>query len=119
MHIPETRSPVIWCDNIGAAALAANPVYHARNKHIEIDVHFIRDIVMRKEIEIRYIPTHEQTADALTKGLSVNRFLKLKDKLQVVHESSFHLRGNVSQLDTPAKSVDNKAVCYRESTTNS
>lgn len=32
---------MVWCDNLIAKSLAANPVQHARSKHIEIDVHFV------------------------------------------------------------------------------
>ena len=38
-----TTPPIIYCDNISAIALASNPVYHARTKHIEVDYHFIRE----------------------------------------------------------------------------
>lgn len=44
--------PIVWVDNLSAAALASNPVHHARTKHIEIDVHFVRDMVLRKDLEI-------------------------------------------------------------------
>ena len=61
---------VLWCDNQSAGALARNPVFHSKSKHIELNVHYIRDKVLSKELEVRYIPTEEQVADILTKPLS-------------------------------------------------
>ena len=77
------ETPVVWSDNMGAAALASNPVMHARTKHIEIDIHFVRDKVLKKELEVRYIPTQEQVADIFTKALGSARFLELRSKLSV------------------------------------
>jgi hypothetical protein len=34
----------IWCDNVGATYLSANPIVHARTKHVEVDYHIVRDI---------------------------------------------------------------------------
>lgn len=45
---PLPQTPITWCDNMGASALAMNPVYHARTKHIELDIHFVRDKVLSK-----------------------------------------------------------------------
>ena len=60
----DPQPPIIWCDNLGAACLAANPVFHARMKHIEVDTHFFRKKVIAKQLEVRYVPTEDQVANA-------------------------------------------------------
>jgi histone deacetylase 1/2 len=57
LAVSQTRSAVLWCDNIGATYLSANPVFHARTKHIEIDYHFVRERVAQKLLNIKFIPT--------------------------------------------------------------
>lgn len=84
LHIPLSQTPIIWCDNVGALALATNLVFHSRTKHVEIDVHFVREKVRNKDIVVRYISTHDQLADIFTKGLTSASFQFLQDKLMVL-----------------------------------
>ena len=62
--------PRLWCDNISAIAVASNPVYQARMRHVEVDYHYVREKVTRKEIVVGYVASTDQLADLLTKGLS-------------------------------------------------
>ena len=64
-------------DNQGCIALAKNLVYHKRTKLIDVRHHFIREKVEMGIIELRYLPTGEMVADALTKGLPAPQFKKL------------------------------------------
>ena len=71
----------IWCDNTSAIALASNPIFHSRTKHIEVDYHFMRECVVRDDLHLHFISTEDQLADLFTKPLSTPRFLKLTSKL--------------------------------------
>lgn len=94
MQFKTPSIPIIWCDNTSVGALASNLVYHARTKHIELDAHFVHDRVLQKKLEVRYVPTADQIADCLTKGLASSRFQLLVDKLGVT-SSPLGLRGGV------------------------
>ncbi|XP_035541684.1 uncharacterized protein LOC118344685 [Juglans regia] len=101
--LPST--PTIWCDNIGAIALASNLVFHARTKHIEVDYHFIREKVLNKDIQVKHISTQDQVADLFTKGQTAPRFTFLRSKLMVIL-LPITLRGGVRpSIPQPSKSA--------------
>src|SRR5882724_8495631 len=57
-------------DNQSAIAIVKNPAYHARTKHIAVRHHFLWEKYASGELSLEYIPTGEQVADVLTKGLA-------------------------------------------------
>ena len=81
----EIALPVkIYSDSKSAIQLAANPVYHERTKHIEVDFHFIREKLQQRLIDISYIPTQNPPDDVLTKGLNRVQHELLLSKLGVL-----------------------------------
>jgi hypothetical protein len=83
LRVRPTQVPVLWCDNLEATYLSANPVFHARAKHIEIDFHFVRERVLKKQLEVRFIPSKDQVADGFTKPLPVRSFTEFRHNLNM------------------------------------
>nr|GEW09844.1 ribonuclease H-like domain-containing protein [Tanacetum cinerariifolium] len=52
LHSPLSTATLVYCDNVSAVYLSANPVQHQRTKHIEIDIHFVRDMVQTSHIRV-------------------------------------------------------------------
>ncbi|KAH9779182.1 retrovirus-related pol polyprotein from transposon RE2 [Citrus sinensis] len=96
LNITKLPASVLWCDNQSPGDLARNPVFHSKSKHIELDIHYIRDKVLNKELEFRYITTEEQVTDVLTKPLSFPKFSYFRSELNVFSRP-LSLRGDVKE----------------------
>uniref|UniRef100_A0A2N9IKE8 Reverse transcriptase Ty1/copia-type domain-containing protein n=1 Tax=Fagus sylvatica TaxID=28930 RepID=A0A2N9IKE8_FAGSY len=75
------EAPILWCENISTFAIASNPVFHARTKHIEVDFNFVRERVLRKDLAVKFVSTLDQLVDIFTKSLPAHRFLDLRSCL--------------------------------------
>lgn len=93
---------VLWCDNVSALAVAVNPVFHSRTKHIELDYHYVREKVLRCDLSIRFVSGKDDLANLLTKPLPAPSFLFQRGKL-LVDSSPYHLRGDVEDIGLKPK----------------
>ena len=78
------EATLILCDNQSFIKMTENPVFHDKSKHIEIQYHYICDMVKRGAIKLQYVSTDEQVVDVLTKPLSHVKFEHFRDKLGIV-----------------------------------
>jgi hypothetical protein len=57
------------CDSQSAIFLAKNPTYHSKTKHIDVQYHFVRDMVEEKKVLLEKVDTLKNAADSLTKSV--------------------------------------------------
>ncbi|CAA7028399.1 unnamed protein product [Microthlaspi erraticum] len=57
MKIPIPRATIVFCDNVSAIYMSSNPVQHQRTKHIEIDIHFVREKVAIGQVKVFHVPS--------------------------------------------------------------
>jgi hypothetical protein len=80
---PLQRTTLVYCDNISIVYLSTNTVQHQRTKHVEIDLHFVRDRVTAGDVRVLSVPTTLQFADIFTKGLLSSVFLEFRSNLNI------------------------------------
>ena len=83
LGFPQEDPTKIYIDNRSTIALAKNPVYHERSKHIDTRHHFIREHVKNKEVELISCKTNDQVADIFTKPLKGDIFIRMKIMLRM------------------------------------
>jgi len=74
---------LVYCDNISAVYMTSNPVQHQRTKHIEIDLHFVRERVAIDDLRVLHVPASSQYADIFTKGLPTSVFTEFRSSLNM------------------------------------
>ncbi|PHT69682.1 hypothetical protein T459_24786 [Capsicum annuum] len=81
--IPLEGSTILYGDNTSAIRIATNPVHHKNTKYIDVDCHYIRELVEDQSINLRYISSKDQLADLFTKAMSRSRHNYILSKLML------------------------------------
>lgn len=74
LKLPQSLTPIVSVDNLSTTAMANNLVLHAHIKHIELNLYFVIDKVLTKEILLNHVPTVDQVTHIFTKSLAPPRF---------------------------------------------
>ncbi|GKB06196.1 ribonuclease H-like domain-containing protein [Tanacetum coccineum] len=83
LHTSLSSATLVYYDNVSAVYLSSNPVQHQRTKHIEIDIHFVLDLVVAGQVRVLHVPSRYQYADIFTKGLPSALFEEFRTSLSV------------------------------------
>ena len=83
-----TKATLVYCDNVFTVYLAVNPVHHRQAKHIELDIHFVREHVALGRVRVLHVPADQQFADVMTKGLPTLTFEGFRSSLCVTGDAS-------------------------------
>jgi len=64
----------IDCDSQSEIFLAKKPAYHSKTKHIDVQYHFVRDMVKDKKVLLVKVDTLKNTVYTLTKSVRTKKF---------------------------------------------
>jgi hypothetical protein len=77
------HTPTLLCDNLSAISLLHNHVLHSHTKHLEQDIHLVREHLLSKQLHILHVPARDQLANPLTKPFSPYNYGDIQAKLKV------------------------------------
>jgi hypothetical protein len=81
--IPHPQATLLFCDSQSTIHITANPVYHERTKHIEIDCHKVCEKIQLGLVQTLHVTSQNQIADIFTKSLGFKDFFRLLSKMHV------------------------------------
>ena len=83
LHCPIPKATLVYRDNVSAIYLSGNRIQHQHTKHIDLDIHFVREKVARGQARVLHVPSRFNLADICTKGLPRVLFDEFRSNLSV------------------------------------
>jgi hypothetical protein len=88
-----TKSTLVYCDNISTVYISTNSIQHQCMKHVEIDIHFVRERVAIGDVRVLHVPTIFQFTYIFMKGLPTSLFSEFWSNLNIRSGYSFDCGG--------------------------
>ncbi|RZC09046.1 Retrovirus-related Pol polyprotein from transposon RE2 [Glycine soja] len=98
LHCPVHTVTLVYYDNVSVIYLFENPFQHHRTKHIEMDIHFVREKVSRGQVRILHVPSRYQIADIFTKKDFFGVISRFQGQSLHTTTSCFNCQGNICFL---------------------
>jgi hypothetical protein len=92
LQSPLSQCSLVYCDNISTVYLSTNPVQHQRAKHVEIELHFVREVIIG-QVHVLHVPTTSQFVNIFTNGLSSLMFNEFRSSLNICSGQVVAVRG--------------------------
>lgn len=83
LHIDLYDIHTLHYDNVSALALATNPVYHSKLKHVKVDVHFTQVQVKKGSLKLKFVTSQQHLAYLFTKGMCSPKHISMCDSLML------------------------------------
>ncbi|GKC42100.1 ribonuclease H-like domain-containing protein [Tanacetum coccineum] len=115
LHTPLSSATLVYCDNVSVVYLSSNLIQRQRTKHIEIDIHFVRDLVAAGQVRVLHVPSCYQFADIFTKGLPSALFEEFRSSLSIRSPPALTAGGGGGGLKDP---YNHKIAVLRSSATH-
>jgi hypothetical protein len=107
MMIEQKDAPILFGDNQGALKIATNPISRGRTKHAQVKFYFLRDMIQKRVIQLKYCRTNEMLADIFTKGIDETKFNKFTSALRlIILDEIPRARESVGMLVSTSMPVD-------------
>jgi hypothetical protein len=74
----------IYCDSQSAIFLAKNLTYYSKTKHIDIQYHFVRDMVEENKVLLMKVDTLKNVTYSLRKSMSTEKFSWCRGSMGIV-----------------------------------
>ncbi|GKB53153.1 ribonuclease H-like domain-containing protein [Tanacetum coccineum] len=119
LHTPLSSAMLVYCDNVGAVYLSCNLVQHQRTKHIEIDIHFVQDLVAASQVCVLHMPSryhYPKTLQSLV--MSTVSFSYRRCNVSEFGDSSTIMAGDEVN-NNRAEQLENSLKEFRETVQNS
>lgn len=80
----KTQAATVYCDSQSAIHLSKNQMFHERTKHIDVKLHFVRDILSKGSVKVDKIDTNDNPADMITKVVPLEKLKHCMELIRVM-----------------------------------